>query len=251
MKKNGFTLAEVLITLGIIGVVAAMTIPTLISDYQKRTYVTGLQRAYAQIQQVFKLAMAQDAVDLLQNTELIQSIDTCFGWGCPENQTAFTSKLGEYIKIQKACNRMEFSNGCHDIEYTDFDESITDPTNRGGDLQIFTSDGMIYYFNEMKKTARFDTEASCDSKKADGASMCSTLGSIRVDVNGRKGPNKEGRDLFSFYIDAYGKVYLGGSIAMEGKSSNWFELKTCEFDDGYSGNGCAGRIYEQGWKMDY
>ncbi len=49
MKKIGFTLAEVLITLGIIGVVAALTIPTLVNNYQKKTYVTGLQRAYAQL----------------------------------------------------------------------------------------------------------------------------------------------------------------------------------------------------------
>ena len=38
MKKRAFTLAEVLITLGIIGVVAAMTIPTLISNYQKKQF---------------------------------------------------------------------------------------------------------------------------------------------------------------------------------------------------------------------
>lgn len=47
--KKGFTLAEVLITLGIIGVVAAMTIPTVISNFQKKTVVTRLKQTYAQI----------------------------------------------------------------------------------------------------------------------------------------------------------------------------------------------------------
>lgn len=43
MKKVfAFTLAEVLITLGIIGIVAAMTIPTLINNYQKKITVTRL-----------------------------------------------------------------------------------------------------------------------------------------------------------------------------------------------------------------
>ena len=250
MKKYGFTLAEVLITLGIIGVVAAMTIPTLISDYQKRTYVTGLQRAYAQIQQVFKLAMAQDTVDLLQNTELIQSIN---GTNTTDNndQNAFISKLGEYIKIQKACNSMDFSNGCHDIQYTDLNTN-NDSFNRGGDLQIFTSDGMIYYFYGLRKTAYFDTEANCDSKKANGGSKCSSIvDSISIDVNGRKGPNKQGRDLFRFDVDAYGKVYLFGSTAMYGKNSNW-ENGNCHGDTDFDyGFDCAGRIYEEGWKMDY
>ena len=40
MKFKAFTLAEILITLGIIGVVAAMTIPTLITNYQKKQTVT-------------------------------------------------------------------------------------------------------------------------------------------------------------------------------------------------------------------
>ncbi len=48
-KKAAFTLAEVLITLGIIGVVAAMTLPTLINNYQKNLVLNKLKQAYAQI----------------------------------------------------------------------------------------------------------------------------------------------------------------------------------------------------------
>ena len=44
IKNKGFTLAEVLITLAIIGIVAAMTIPTLISDYQDRVNVTKMKK---------------------------------------------------------------------------------------------------------------------------------------------------------------------------------------------------------------
>lgn len=51
MKNFGFTLAEVLITLGIIGVVAALTIPTLISGYKKSEYSTRLKKFYSSMQQ--------------------------------------------------------------------------------------------------------------------------------------------------------------------------------------------------------
>ena len=44
--NKGFTLAEVLITLGIIGIVAAMTLPTLVNNYKKQIYVVGLKKAY-------------------------------------------------------------------------------------------------------------------------------------------------------------------------------------------------------------
>ena len=55
MKLRGFTLAEVLITLGIIGVVAAMTIPMLIINYQKRLTLTRLKKTYSQLSQVIKI----------------------------------------------------------------------------------------------------------------------------------------------------------------------------------------------------
>lgn len=55
-KKAGFTLAEVLITLGVIGVVAAITIPGLMSAYQKHVVETRLKQSYSLLSQVVKLA---------------------------------------------------------------------------------------------------------------------------------------------------------------------------------------------------
>ena len=55
-KRDAFTLAEVLITLGIIGVVAAMTLPTLIQNYKKKAYATRAHKAYAELLQAIKLS---------------------------------------------------------------------------------------------------------------------------------------------------------------------------------------------------
>ena len=46
--KKGFTLAEVLITLGVIGVVAAMTIPTMITNYEKKQTAIEVKKAYTE-----------------------------------------------------------------------------------------------------------------------------------------------------------------------------------------------------------
>ena len=59
MNKKGFTLAEVLITLGIIGVIAALTFPSLMSSYNKKVASTRLKKFYSTMQQAILLAKAE------------------------------------------------------------------------------------------------------------------------------------------------------------------------------------------------
>src|SRR5574344_1906017 len=60
MKEKAFTLAEVLIVLGIIGIVAAMTIPQLISNYQKAATVSQLKKTYSMLNQALKASIADN-----------------------------------------------------------------------------------------------------------------------------------------------------------------------------------------------
>ena len=69
-SRKAFTLAEVLITLGIIGVVAAMTIPTLMTKIQNRMFVAQLKKEYSTLQQGFKMMLAQEGVESLAHTQL-------------------------------------------------------------------------------------------------------------------------------------------------------------------------------------
>lgn len=62
-KFNGFTLAEVLITLGIIGVVAAMTIPTLISNTRSQQYRSKLKKTISTLSQAGKMSQARYGFD--------------------------------------------------------------------------------------------------------------------------------------------------------------------------------------------
>ena len=52
--KKAFTLAEVLITLGVIGVVAAMTMPSLVANYQKKVWVNQLKKTVSVMNQAFQ-----------------------------------------------------------------------------------------------------------------------------------------------------------------------------------------------------
>ncbi len=97
MKKIGFTLAEVLITLAIIGVVAAMTIPTLIANYQKKATATKVKKAYAEIAQAIKLAQA-DFGDP-NNWQLVKYTNNE-----AENSKWFVDTyLRPYLKITRDC----------------------------------------------------------------------------------------------------------------------------------------------------
>ena len=61
IKKFGFTLAEVLITLAIIGIVAALTIPTVVANYNKHAQYTAFMKMYNTLSNAFSLASAESS----------------------------------------------------------------------------------------------------------------------------------------------------------------------------------------------
>ena len=86
-KKDGFTLAEVLITLSILGVVAAISIPNIVQNYQKRLTVTKLQKAYAVLEQA--------SSNLAINTGCMTRDIACTGLLDIENQSEIQNKFFE------------------------------------------------------------------------------------------------------------------------------------------------------------
>ena len=69
MNKQGFTLAEVLITLGIIGIVAAMTIPTLVANYQAKSWSTSAAVFERKLEEALKVMNTQQTLAGYTTTE--------------------------------------------------------------------------------------------------------------------------------------------------------------------------------------
>ncbi len=89
-KFVGFTLAEIILTLGVIGVVAAITIPTLVTNYQKKSTATQLKKTYALINQAVRMAEAE-------NGELS-------GWYVPSRKSVdfFDTYIAPFLKYSKS-----------------------------------------------------------------------------------------------------------------------------------------------------
>ena len=90
--KAGFTLAEVLITLTIIGVIAAITIPNLMKNYQTHIFKTAYKQAYSDINQAFAQAFKDD---ILIRTTQFQADATTQEWNI----------LKQNLKVSKECKK--------------------------------------------------------------------------------------------------------------------------------------------------
>ncbi|MCR5260963.1 MAG: prepilin-type N-terminal cleavage/methylation domain-containing protein [Candidatus Gastranaerophilales bacterium] len=150
--KKGFTLAEVLITLVIIGVIAAMTIPTLMNSTNQQEFRTGFKKAISSLNQALSLNYALEATQLGDAT-----LDT------------ETNVLNNLFK-----KRMSVVGTATSVGFaTDPTSLVGTPTDNQG--VFYTADGMRFGF---KMTTGKDTEANEYY-----------YGYILIDVNGEKGPN--------------------------------------------------------------
>ena len=214
-KKAAFTLAEVLITLGIIGVVAAMTMPSLIQNYQEKATVTKLKKCYSLVSQAYvSILNDEGGSDTLQAGDDLEMM----------------KKFGKYLKYQKTCGR---NKGCFpNVTY----KSVTgngyskwedDTTDRS---RAILTDGTLIMFNKSVITENENY----------------IYAQIYVDINGFKGPNQLGRDFFYFYINPE-KIVPAGAKALEEKNEDQKFTKNCIQQNGYA---CAAWvIYNE--NMDY
>lgn len=249
-KKVAFTLAEVLITLGVIGIVASMTIPNLVSDYQETQYVTGLKKAYSELSNVLtKISADKGCVGDLRCTGI-------FGGGT--NHQTLGTELSSYFKIIKNCETTK--SGCVPTKaWTTYNGSGA-PVNHLDALdhyRFITADGMSFRIYNYANNCGYD---AFSNHYTNGAYLL--CGEIWVDVNGLKGPNYYGRDIFTFWISngkGPGLYPWGGLDCVESNTTgNWWKNPTSKvprFCDpsvaDKSGFKCGARIIEDGWQMNY
>ncbi len=179
IKKSAFTLAEVLITLGIIGVVATMTVPTLMANQNAKVFKERKAIAELKIREITRQMNFDDML-------------------APHYTTAsFIEALKQYVKIGQACD----SNNLTDC----FAEQITKSTGEiveVKDLKNSSKLGKTYsdlnqafsMMDGLTFIMTYDNTCVAPDKYNSTLSTTECLSYI-LDVNGKKGPNKIGDDI--------------------------------------------------------
>ena len=178
MNKRGFTLAEVLITLGIIGVIAAMTVPTLMNNSTEVEFRSAFKKGLAALNQAVTMNVALDNVDFdsLTSTDVEDtSVDSLYTLLVNRMSTAKFLASTDNSKDTKLLN-IGHAAGVGDGTTNDGSTS----TN-SGNVAMFFTDGSCIIWNPEHGLA-----------STDGAAAGNTVKGIRAiwDVNGSKKPNR-------------------------------------------------------------
>ena len=174
-KKYGFTLAEVLITLTIIGVIATLTIPNLTKKWNDHVNMVALKKFYITFAHATKL--------------LIRDYDTPANWALHDNNNSSSERVinyyKEYLSIVKTCNSNDTS--CFPFP-------------------IYSSNGIT----EKITTANYKSWRLVSAVLRDGTTICFDINNdwmgIFCDVNGFKRPNQLGEDVFVWAVNSEGQI---------------------------------------------
>jgi prepilin-type N-terminal cleavage/methylation domain-containing protein len=222
--KKGFTLSEVLITLGVVGIVAVLTIPNVMKNYQNRLYTAQLEKVYAQIADAVQSHMNDEHVDNFYETTAGRYPNLCdmISGECPQGIGYF---LTNYFKtVRKNCIG------------PDTDACITTKTGTYKTLDgtNVTPDGDYFVQTITGATIGGKLDATIIPKRV----------RLIVDVNGMAQPNIIGRDIFSMEIQENGTLTdvnkAKGSACTQGTGNMYLAAQ-----------GCLSKIIEDGWKMTY
>lgn len=185
MRKNkAFTLAETLVVMGIIGVVAALTIPNLSSSTANKENVARVQKAYSTINEAFERVQAEYG-----NIQRWPWRD--FEWNGNNDTDFFANRMSEYLKVSKNCAR-NANQGCM-ASSVKFLNGTSTTTN--GYFAVTDADTSAYKMI-----------------LADGTGLAIMVASggiyMNVDIDGpRKGSGTIGKDWFGFiYNSSNGKL---------------------------------------------
>ena len=184
--KKAFTLAEVLITLGVIGIVAALTLPTLIGKYQEKQWVTGFLRIYSMLDNAYRMAQIENGTYENWGAGVTYKYDTnghMSGRSGADYVAVYNTMIKPYFNINQAWEKSGRKNCMPEKSYT--------------------LDGKEYTSNFDSSVSSATPAVSLVSGECILISSAAHGGEFFVDINSKKGPNTLGKDQFLFSFDLF------------------------------------------------
>lgn len=217
-KSIGFTLSELITAMGIIGILAGMTIPAVIENLHKRSYCAQLKSIIGEIQQLASVQMATKGTKDLSLTDFSNA------------KKLFSDKN---FVITKKCSSADALAECWNVSTTKKYKYIG-----GGNHKNPPALTTIV----LKSGAIISYKPNTDTMTTFAGTNDTGYGTFYVDLNGQDKPNIVGRDRFGFYLSRQGHIY--GSLTPGSSTVAGCKSSTGQFD-------CTDLVITSGWEMDY
>ena len=215
IRRAAFTLAEVLITLGIIGIVAAMTIPTLISNYKKNIVETRIKNFYSVMAAASKMCIAESGASWASGlTHAFSNLDV------EEFRDWFSGHLAKYLKI---------------ADQKDYDDGIL--------IKLMDGSGAAFYYHHVVFCIDYN---ACVKTLKDDFDDSIYMFYIRGGL--------DGKNAFAFQLNPE-KGFKTYDVCWDGTRDGAMTVAECEYADEYYGCDSAGhklcaKLLEiDGWKI--
>ena len=204
--------------MGIIGVVSAMTVPTLMQNHQRKTYVTQLHKVYNELSQAAMRFQADNNAVNLKEAGI-------------NSQAGLDNFIKTSFKIVQDCGADSTPCFAPNSEYRKISGVAAEGTGLVGFVTLASGVSLGYRYDAGVHVATID-----------------------VDINGKKGPNIAGRDLFVLYL--YNNAMIDDAddvnIAPLTKDQREALYKAkCASSSNNQWTGCFGKILNDNWEMTY
>ncbi len=234
-KRQAFSLAEVLITLGIIGVVASLTMPTLVSNHKKAVLKSQFKKAFSSVSQAYDAAAgslgyypncyywevgtAHHCVEYGADNECSKYVIDSTGEeiydginGPRERCKPLADALETSLKIVKKCDGNAYADGCiPKYEGLDSLKAADNEDLTQAELTQMTTDCSGFRQNNILNKSKVYVLADGSIYITYGTDDYYKYPLFLLDVNGKKGPNKWGHDLFALELEgSIGKEFYVG-----------------------------------------
>ena len=275
MRKisNGFTMIELLLTMGIIGIVAALTIPGLVSKFSNAHFGATLgstaQRIELGLRNLIDTANKNYAANGESTTDLLTTIKT--------KDILTTSESEDYIITDDNNGRALFETlgavtGI--LPFRNDDGDIYDLNNSegetlvgylnsvkafdGGDRTADIVDESMQIYQPEKTNSILIPHIDISSLDENKIRTDTLIGYIYVDINWNAKPNREGQDIFLFGLTAGGTLVPAGTdVFNNGIEDLGLSLSIPTAEEGCvngsvtNGLSCTARVVKEEWKLNY
>jgi len=180
---KGFTLAEILITLTVIGVVAALTIPTLLQNTQQAELKTAYKKSFGDFSQATIQIMNDNGSNLIGLCNIMGNVN--------DSSNCLRNEYAKHLSYIKSCDSGTTYGNCWN-KITDFHYMNGDITTWGDRGSLILSNGA---FIEIEAEG-----TNCQTPISWANNINNVCGLIMLDVNGYKKPNIVGKDIYSMWI---------------------------------------------------